>query len=541
MNRTHGLLIISAFVVFISAPRQLAALEPTSSEALPSLLSLRSLGATSPALNYELLNIGTVTSQGDFSPPGTPGGMGAAAARAAYGVDGSGIKVGVISDSYDYLGGAASGTASGDLPGVGNPYGYIMPVTVIQDDLTAGSTDEGRGMMEIVHDIAPGAQLYFHSAFNNAPGSPGNEIAEAINALTAAGCDIIIDDVGYMNEPFFQDGVAAQAVDAAKNAGVAYFSSAGNQARKSYEGVFNGGNFGVQDFDANANEGGDELLNISVPNNGTIGIAVEWNDPYPSVSGPASLADYDVGLYDFDASDFVSFSVRDQTAGADPWEIVGITNNSGATKEYGLLIQHYAGDVDKLLKAIVFGSGTIADDDDTQSPTIFGHTAAEGGVAVAAVRYTSSSVEAFSSRGGTTILFDADGNAIVDERDNPLLSATDGVDTSFFGSTDYEGNGFPNFFGTSAAAPHAGAAAALLLDYAHKLGVSLSVDELYDILARTARDIDSAGFDWNSGFGLIDLPAALAQVPEPSTLLMLVVGGGGLTLLRRGRQRRGPR
>jgi hypothetical protein len=65
------------------------------------------------------------------------------------GVDGSGITVGVMSDSYDTNvapNSAALDIASGDLPGVGNPAGNTEPVVVLQD--SPARTDEGRAMLQ---------------------------------------------------------------------------------------------------------------------------------------------------------------------------------------------------------------------------------------------------------------------------------------------------------------------------------------------------------------------------------------------------------
>ena len=70
-------------------------------------------------------------------------------------------------------------------------------------------------LAEIVHDVAPGAQILFHSAFNNTNTSPGQSIGVAINALVAAGADIIVDDVAYLTMPAYQDGLSAIAAKAA--------------------------------------------------------------------------------------------------------------------------------------------------------------------------------------------------------------------------------------------------------------------------------------------------------------------------------------
>ena len=85
-------------------------------------------------------------------------------------------------------------------------------------------------MLQIVHDVAPGAELYFRTGFLTA-----GDFATGIKELKDAGCKVIVDDVTYITEPYLKDGVVAQAVDAVKAEGVTYFSAAGNFANKSYE------------------------------------------------------------------------------------------------------------------------------------------------------------------------------------------------------------------------------------------------------------------------------------------------------------------
>ncbi len=73
-------------------------------------------------------------------------------ARQTYGVDGTGVTVGVLSDSVNQYPTAGAGLpeseSTGNLPT--NP-----PVNVLQDG-AAGGTDEGRAMLENIYDIAPG-------------------------------------------------------------------------------------------------------------------------------------------------------------------------------------------------------------------------------------------------------------------------------------------------------------------------------------------------------------------------------------------------
>src|SRR6266540_5785050 len=90
----------------------------------------------------------------------------------ALGVDGTGIKVGILSDTFDKDPTAAThwadDVASGDLPGFGNPCGHFTPVSVLDPSSGSGATDEGRALAQIVHDLAPGSPLYFRTA-NNGP------------------------------------------------------------------------------------------------------------------------------------------------------------------------------------------------------------------------------------------------------------------------------------------------------------------------------------------------------------------------------------
>src|SRR5205085_1531555 len=146
------------------------------------------------------------------------------------GVTGTGITIGFLSDSFNTAtlttgGGAltihyADDIASGDLP---------AGVNILSDGSGASIRDEGRAMAQLAWDVAPGANLAFHTAFVSMA-----DFAQGIIDLKNAGANIIVDDVRYFAEPFFQDGIVAQAVDSVYAGGAMYFSSAGNQASSSY-------------------------------------------------------------------------------------------------------------------------------------------------------------------------------------------------------------------------------------------------------------------------------------------------------------------
>jgi hypothetical protein len=188
--------------------------------------------ATRPPLAPMVVGPGTgsVSSQADVTHR-------SAVFRGLTGITGAGVKIGVLSDGVQHL---ADAQASGDLGAV-----TVLPGQT-------GSGDEGTAMLELIHDMAPGAQLYFATAFTSI-----TSFADNIRALRTAGCDIIVDDVGYYVESPFQDGqgvavisptnggVVTQAVKDVAALGAMYFSSAGNS------GNLNDGTSGVWEGDFN--------------------------------------------------------------------------------------------------------------------------------------------------------------------------------------------------------------------------------------------------------------------------------------------------
>lgn len=422
------------------------------------------------------------------------------------GVDGTGITVGVLSDSYNNLGGAAAGVTSGDLPNNVN----------VLSDLASGGSDEGRAMLELIHDIAPGASLAFSTAFGTE-----STFAQHIQDLAAIS-DVIVDDIFYFAEPYYQDGIVAQSVDAAVAAGVPYFSAAGNDANHAWETaspsfsnqtITNIGTGNFLDFDSGA--GVDVFQNITVPNGTTFRPFLQWDDPFYTASG----VDTNLDLFILDSGGTVVRSaVLNNISNQRPVEgVSSLTNNSGSTATYRVVIRSTAGPDPTRLKYVDFGRSTLTYEYATASSPITPHAAAAGGVAVAAVPYfNQTTAESFTSIGPTTILFNADGTrkGSPEVRQKPDLAAIDGTDTTFFGS-DADGNGSPNFFGTSAAAPHAAAVAALMLQKTP----TLAPVQIVSTLKTTATDIGAAGVDSVTGSGLINAYDAVLGFAQPASLI----------------------
>jgi hypothetical protein len=198
---------------------------------------------------------GAATTQGDFIQHSDT-------LRGTDSLSGAGITVGIISDSYDcysvyaangvaasgaagyasngFLATASDDIASGDLP---------SSVNVVEEALAGFGgcmaygapqylplSDEGRAMLQVVHDVAPGASLAFYTGYNSeADFASGIGVLATSVAGGGAGANVIADDIGYFDEPFFQDGIVAQAIDAVEAKGVAYFSAAGNDGSLAYD------------------------------------------------------------------------------------------------------------------------------------------------------------------------------------------------------------------------------------------------------------------------------------------------------------------
>lgn len=453
-----------------------------------------------------LSNAGLITSQGDTA-------MRSYRARDVFGVDGMGVKVGVISDSYNTILGnpAADDVMRGDLPGATNT-DHPTPVDVVLDYPFGTRSDEGRAMLQIVHDIAPGAELAFRTGFLGAA-----DFANGIRELEQAGCDVIVDDVTYISEPFFRDGVVAQAVEEVKALGVSYLTAAGNFGTKSWEGTFApvAAPAGVvgQAHDFASGFGGTDILQNITLYQGNYTVVFQWDDGTP---GTTTSSDFDIYLATDNGNTLFGFNRMN--IGGDPLEVLPFTVAADSVQS-NIVIVRESGSGPAQLKYIVYrGTLEINEYDGLTASTITGQANAEGSIAVGAVLYENTpeylgvqpSVASFSSRGGTPV------NGTV--RSKPDICAPNGVNTSVdLGGVNYDGDAFPNFFGTSAAAPHAAGVAALVMEARTKYyGDMLTPDLLKGILLNSALDMGAPGYDVASGSGYLLADSALMGLANPT-------------------------
>jgi hypothetical protein len=439
-------------------------------------------------------NVGSQQSQGDTTHK-------ANLARSTFGANGAGLRIGVLSNGVVSL---AASQALGDLG----------PVTVLPGQ--TGTGDEGTAMLEIVHDLAPGAELFFATA---------NPIiaafAQNIRDLRSAGCDIIIDDVFYFVETPFQDGQAPsvisttngglviQAVNDVTAAGAMYFSSAGNQGNQNdntsscYQGDFvNGGTIGVVPGGNVHNFGGGAQSDQIQTGSGNP-IDLYWSDP---LGGSAN--DYDLFILNPGLAAVVASSTNVQNGTQDPFE----QTNAGNTTNNRVVVLQKTGAANRFLHITINANGlgklSISTEGTTKGHSISALAYGVGATPAAApgpfpAPHSSTNVtETFSSDGPRRIFFSANGTPFTPGnfsstggivRQKPDITAADRVSVTGVG-------GFPTTFsGTSAAAPHAGAIAALL-----KSGFpSLTPAQVRTILTSTAIDIEAAGVDRDSGVGIV--------------------------------------
>jgi len=526
---------------------------------------------------------GAVTSQGDFVQHSD-------VVRSANSLTGAGVTVGVLSDSYDcYAVYAANNVPAGGAAGYANN-GFTataatdistgdLPSTVnVLEEAQAGQGgcmaygaptqlpfgDEGRAMLQVVHDVAPGASLAFYTA-DNSEADFANGIGKLAAPVAAggAGAMVIADDVGYFDEPFFQDGIVAQAIDAVEASGVAYFSAAGNDGTLAYDNTAPSFNT----VSTTAPNSGEHLLNFDASGATTaaslpvtiaplfpgefVGIVVEWDQPYvtgaPNSGGATSHIDVCItGASGTD--EIINYAGNAATCsgpnatGSDSYQVMIVANPANATGNTAAeTLNISVGLADGTaapgrIKVAVEdnGAGSTIDAFATNSATLQGHPGAAGAAAVGAAFFldtpacgtTPATLESYSSEGGTPILFDTTGTRLAAPvvRRKPDFVGPDGGSDTFLGFTLASQNitdnssitgcknnpNYPNFFGTSAATPHVAGIAALML----QANPALTSAQIFQALRASALPMAAPSPNFQSGYGFVQADAAFALIPQ---------------------------
>ncbi len=491
---------------------------------LEALSQLPAVNAVRPP-TYARHRSGAVQTEGDSI-------LRADRARQQLGLDGTGVRVGVLSDGVKGVfatgctatcGAAAGGPIStGDLPdaaGVRNAAGVLTSSSggitgrSFQSDSDleglpsgtcafAGAGAEGTALLEIVHDLAPGAKLSFANAdtdmaFNN-----------AVNYL-ASGNDVVVDDLGFFGLPY--DGSStvsrntATALNNDQNPIRGYFTSVGNSADEHYLGTYTDSGVDGQTISGITTAGHLHLFQrsndttdilglgaqpynvISLPTNGEVAIFLTWDDAFGGSSN-----DYNLYLVRQSNGSVVARSTDTQSGTQDPVEFIDFTN-SGDPGLFRIVVQNVndgakpkqlnlysfepecAQDGPRLLanghhERHNYNTATrsvSAQSDSGGSPVSVvsvGAICSASAAAAAVFAGSPAPSESCNDRSNSTIEFYSSLGPTIDGRTKPDVSGIDGVSVTGAG-------GFPRtFFGTSAAAPHVASIAALVLQAAPCLG-----------------------------------------------------------------------
>jgi|GEM_PF-6515625 len=436
-------------------------------------------------------------------------GLNADSLRQALQLTGDGIKIGVVSDSVNAVGGGlADSFASGDLPPPSD-------IDVLED---GSGTDEGRAMLELIHDIAPKASLAFATSTDTQLGFATN-----IRRLFDAGCDVIVDDVGLPDEPIFQEGIISQAITNVTEDGAVFVSAASNFGGAGFQDVgrwVDGPDRRVF-MDWDPSERVDTHLLVDVESGGTFEFF--WDNPFNGIAG-AATTDLDVTFTDPISGQIVAQGRENNLATGIPkeeipvppgtWNMeVWIDNIQEGTERPRRLGFYVAGDPSNLQDIEYVGKSRF---------TAWGHSSGADTFSVAAVPFFETpafdtdgiiETEDFTSYGPPTYIFKMNGERRAQPINllKPDVSGVDNVNTSFFGGSDVgqDPDRFPNFSGTSAAAPNVAATAALLLQFAKLRGIAFTPDTIKNALIESAKlqptnGADPGDWDRRGGFGLAD-------------------------------------
>jgi len=397
----------------------------------------------------------------------------------ADGDKGAGVKVGIVDVGFfDF----AAVQAEGELPAALTTQSYC-------DDFEA--SEHGTAVAEIVHEVAPEAELHLICVEDIV------DLGLAKDYAVANGITIVNLSAGFYNTsrgdgsggPDTPDGI----VEAGRDAGILWVVAAGNEAERHWSGTFAGGANTFHDFAP-----GDEGINFTLPPNGEACVFLKW-DAWPTTT----TQDFDLGIYDAASFTLVAASAQDQTASnSSPTEETCVVAPPEG-KEYFVAIDRYAGSTPRL---DLFVDGANFDQYGVAAGSMLEPASAPEVLATAAICWNGGALEPYSSQGPT-----------IDGRVKPDIAGFDSNSSASYGPYDvFGGCGGSGFTGTSAAAPHVAGVAALAQQQHGPLAPVLLRAELEG----TAEDLGQVGKDNLYGWGRLRLPAD----PDATTMATQSVG-----------------
>jgi subtilisin family serine protease len=407
-----------------------------------------------------------------------------ASAWHARGFTGKGVKVAIFDGGFR---GLAERQAAGDLPA------NVVTQDFCDGELTTG-WDHGTAVAEIVHDMAPDAQLYLVCVGTEV------DLAAAEAYAKSQGVSVINQSMGWEG-PYRDDGggpVGAVVADARAN-GILWVNSAGNEAETHWSGSYVASG-GLHQWSSNGDIGNTFIW----PDGEAICGFLKWDE------WPAGVSDFDLGLFLSGANVLIASSEEEQGEGGGepPFEAVCVEQSTGVDLTVFWAIRGYSVRSNPPLDLVSWSppleyqvaAGSIATP--ATSPAAF---------AVGAVCWQSRGLERYSSQGPT-----------IDGRVKPDIVGHDSVSGSTYG----EFEGCPSgFAGTSASSPEVAGAAALVKQAYPTFGP----DQIQDLLMRSARDLGAPGVDSVYGAGELQLPAP-PDLAAPKARALAGTGRRGRTL-----------
>ena len=379
------------------------------------------------------------------------------------GFTGTGVKVAILDMGFDGL----DDVPVGDLPA------DVLEVAFDSDGVIDRLTDHGTQMAEIVHDIAPDAELVAMTFADE-------KFAEAVAWLESTGVDVVSFSMEWTDGPLDGTHWTAPIIQASIDAGITWVVAAGNSADKHHNGT-------TVDVDADGwvevTGGGIEHNGFMISPGDTAEISLSWND---------WVTDLDLCLFDMELvtgdgkPTQIECTNNPQGSGQLATEILTLANNTGSLHRYSYGLIRRSG------PETTYEVRTW-----TTSPLQFANPAASIGVpanmahviTVGAVGWETEQLQPYSAWGP---------NHMGDRK--PEVVGPDLVSTSAWAGVDNEG--------TSYAAPHVAGLVALILGAAPDLTPAQVKDRL---TSRASRSDDP---DYKHGWGVVRLGNLPSSIPS---------------------------
>lgn len=400
------------------------------------------------------------------------------------GFTGTGVKVAVIDGGFA---GLADRQAGGDLP-----------ANAITQDHCGGklttASEHGTAVAEIVHEMAPGAQLYLVCIASD------DDFAAAVAYAKSQGVHVINFSAGWEG-PFRNDGTDrfSAVVADAKASGILWVNSAGNEGDTHWTGSYSPGGDSVHDWSPSGDEGNTFLW----PNESEICGFLRWDE------WPNGVSDFDLALVHSGTNTLLAISEEEQTGSQHPFEAICLGQASGFDLRVYWAIVGYRVTTSPRLDLVSWSPPL---EYRVAAGSIAAPATSDSAFAVGALCWQSRQLEPYSSQGPT-----------IDGRTKPDIVGHDSLSSATYG--EFDGSCPSGFAGTSASSPEVAGAAALVKQAYPAYGA----DQLEQYLMRHARDLGTPGLDSVYGAGELQLPVP-PDVVAPTAKALPSTGRRGTTV-----------